>query len=87
MSEIEKIAAERKQGCIFVKSLGKITFFGKEDFLEFEKASNKDEKHEENLVPHGRHDKEVNRDDLLDVVLEEGSPGGGRWPAPADHVL
>ncbi len=47
---VEKIAAERKQGCIFVKKLGKLEFFGREDFLEFEKASNKDENHEEILT-------------------------------------
>ena len=45
------------------------------------------EKHEENLVPYGRHNEEVDRDDLFDVVLEEGLPGGGGWLSSADHVL
>jgi hypothetical protein len=35
-----------------------------------------DEEDEEDLVPHGRHDEEVDRDDLPNVVLEEGAPGG-----------
>jgi phosphohistidine swiveling domain-containing protein len=47
---VEKIAAERRQGCIFVKRLGKVELFGKEDFLEFEKASKEDENHEEILT-------------------------------------
>jgi hypothetical protein len=42
---------------------------------------------EENLVPDSRHDEEVDRDDLLHVVLEEGAPGGGVRLATADHVL
>jgi hypothetical protein len=34
-----------------------------------------------------RHDEEVDRDDLPDVVLEEGAPGGGGRLAVTDHVL
>lgn len=45
------------------------------------------EEHEEELVPNGRHDEEVDGDDLLQVVLEEGAPGRGGWLPAADHVL
>jgi hypothetical protein len=42
---------------------------------------------EENLVPDSRHDEEVDREDLPEVALEEGAPGGGGRLAPARHVL
>lgn len=38
----EKIAAKRIQGCVFVRKPGKTLFFGKKDFLEFEKAFRKE---------------------------------------------
>jgi hypothetical protein len=34
-----------------------------------------DEEDEQDLIPHGRDDEEVDRDDVLDVVLEECAPG------------
>ena len=46
-----------------------------------------DEEDEENLVAHGRHDEEVDGDDLLDVVLQERAPRD-RWGlTAANHVL
>jgi hypothetical protein len=45
------------------------------------------EKHEEDLTPNGRYDEEVDRDDLLDVVLQEGTLGGGGWLPSTHHVI
>ena len=45
-----------------------------------------DEEHEEDSVPYGGHDKEVNRDDVPEVVPEEGSPSRRGRFAVTDHV-
>jgi hypothetical protein len=46
-----------------------------------------DEEDEEDLIPNGRDDEEVNGDNFLDVVSKEGAPGqGGRLPSP-DNAL
>ncbi|MFC1572987.1 hypothetical protein ACFL6M_05240 [Candidatus Eisenbacteria bacterium] len=47
----------------------------------------KDEEDEEDLVPYGRDDEEVDCDDVFDVVVQERSPRGGGWLTPTGHVL
>ena len=46
-----------------------------------------DEEDEEDLIPHGRHDEEVNGHDVSDVILQEALPRLRRRLSMAHHVL
>ena len=45
------------------------------------------DEHEQELNVEGGHDKEIDRDELLGVVLQECPPRLGRGLAVSDHVL
>ena len=45
------------------------------------------DEHEQELQVEGGHDKEIDRDELLGVVLQECPPRLGRGLAVSDHVL
>jgi hypothetical protein len=46
-----------------------------------------DEQDKEQSIGRGRHDEEVGRHDLVDMIGEEGAPGLGRWTPPPGHVF
>jgi len=45
------------------------------------------EEHIQDLKPNGRHREEVNRDEVLEVILEERAPDLGGWFSAAHQVL
>lgn len=47
----------------------------------------RDDEHEQHLERRRRHGKEVERDKLFRMIVEERTPALRRWPTTLDHVL